>query len=39
MNTYDRLLFYKMAIEEALKDADDLDLLDLVYRLLVLWKN
>lgn len=35
MNEYDAVFFYKLAIEEVLKDTDDLALLDLVYRLLV----
>ena len=35
MNKNDVLFFYKLALEELVKETDDIDLLDLVYRILV----
>ena len=39
MNECDAVFFYKLAIEELIKETDDVDLLDLVYRILVESKN
>ena len=35
MNKYDLIFYYRLAIEMLIKETEDVDLLDLVYRILV----